>query len=88
MSDELPSIIESAPVRIISVVMVHDQIIAEGIATSSKYAKLKASSHALEMLTGLAPFEYRLQYHCDCCDSKAEDGSATQPLDGMVGSAI
>ena len=88
MSDELPSIIEGAPIRVIAVVMVHDEIITEGVATSSKYAKLKASSEALEMLKGLAPFEYRIQYRCDCSDKKAEDGEDVVSVEDIIGSAI
>ncbi|MCJ1316242.1 Dicer-like protein 1 [Xylographa vitiligo] len=88
MSDELPTIIEGAPIRVIAVVMVHGEIITEGVAASSKYAKLKASSTALEMLTGLAPFEYRIQYRCDCSDKKAEDGGEVSPVQEMMGSAI
>ena len=88
MSDELPTILEGAPVRVIAVVMVHDEIITEGIAASSKYAKLKASSKALEMLTGLAPFEYRIQYRCDCCDKKTEGGEVVPPVEEIIGSAI
>lgn len=68
--------------------MIHEQIIAEGTAVSSKYAKLKASQHALDLLTGLAPFEYRIQYRCDCSQVKAEDGEGVRPLDDVMGSAI
>ena len=88
MSDELPSIIEGAPVRVIAVVMIHDQIIAEGTASSSKYAKLKASSNALAMLEGFAPFEYRIQYRCNCKEEKGEDGIEGNALEETVGSAI
>ncbi|MCJ1399859.1 Dicer-like protein 1 [Xylographa trunciseda] len=88
MSDELPTIIEGTPIRVIAVVMIHNEIIAEGIAASGKYAKLKASSKALEMLTGLAPFEYRIQYRCDCSDKKTEDGEEAPPVEEIMGSAI
>lgn len=88
MSDELPSMIEGAAPRIIAVVMIHDRIIAEGTASSSKYAKLKASQNALEMLSGLAPFEYRMQYRCDCSETKTEDGEVVQHSEDTVGSAI
>ena len=39
---------------------------AEGQSSSGKNAKVKASKNALRALQGLAPFEYRLQYRCDC----------------------
>ena len=57
---------DGTPVRVVAVVMVHGQIIAEGEASSGKYAKLKAAKDALDLLQGLAPFEYRGQYGCDC----------------------
>ena len=91
MSDEIPPLIEGSHPRIVAVVMIHDQIIAEGTASSSKYAKLKASQNALDLLSGLAPFEYRTLYRCNCSDPK-EDGVVThkQPvsLEDLVGSAI
>ena len=88
MADELPSIIEGAAVRIIAVVMIHDQIIAEGTASSSKYAKVKASSNALAMLEGLAPFEYRIQYRCNCTEGKEGHQLEGSSLEETVGSAI
>ncbi len=68
--------------------MIHEQIIAEGTAASSKYAKLKASQYALDLLTGLAPFEYRMQYRCDCSQEKTDDGELVRPLEDVMGSAI
>lgn len=73
MSDELPCIVEGAPVRIIAAVMVHNEVITEGVAVSSKYAKIKASQRALELLAGLVPFEYRAQYRCNCSNNTVEE---------------
>jgi endoribonuclease Dicer len=87
MSDELPSL-NGAPPRIIAVIMVHNRVIAEGISTGGKYAKLKASSNALELLKGLAPFEYRLQYFCTCTNTKTDPIPHLQPLPEEIGSAI
>ena len=87
MSDELPSI-DGSPTRIVAGVMIHDRVIADGTASSSKYAKLKASSNALESLSGLAPSEFRAHYRCDCSDGKALEEVRTQPLEEAVGSAI
>lgn len=68
--------------------MIHDEIVAEGQASSTKNAKVKASSNALELLKGLAPFEYRIKYGCDCTGEEKDwvgrDGGGVQ----MVGSAI
>ncbi|KAI9847076.1 MAG: Dicer-like protein 1 [Sclerophora amabilis] len=63
--------------QVIAAVMIHDDIVAEGRASSGKYAKVKASSNALELLRGLAPFEFRKMYHCDCKPVEDDDGEDT-----------
>lgn len=87
MASELPSI-DGSQVRVIAAVMVHNEIIAEGTASSGKYAKVKASSNALELLKGLAPFEFRMQYQCTCTNGAQEDGVIGKKVEEMVGSAI
>ena len=88
MSAEVPAIVPGGPPTSIAALMVHDQIVAEGQASSSKNAKVKASSAALKELQGLAPFEYRMLYQCDCEGKMKEwvgkDGDGI----GMVGTAI
>ena len=88
MASEVPSIIPGGPVTSIAALMVHNEVVAEGQASSGKNAKVKASSNALKKLQGLAPFEYRAQYHCNCAgqvkDWAGKDGDGV----GMVGSAI
>jgi len=46
--------------------MVHDAVVAQGRAASSKVAKIHASADALKVLDGVAPFEFRERYGCDC----------------------
>ena len=88
LSDELPSL-DGTTVRVVAVVMIHNQIIAEGLASSGKNAKIKASSNALGILRGLAPFEYRSQYRCNCEELKdGEDENETLLGGGTVGDAI
>ena len=88
MASEVPSIVPGGPVTSVAALMIHDDIVAEGQASSSKNAKVKASSNAMKKLQGLAPFEYRTQYRCDCegqvKDWVGKDGDGK----GMVGSAI
>ena len=69
MADELPSLDGSLP-RNVAVVMIHDEIIAEGEASSSKNAKVKASLKANEILQGITASEYRERYRCDCATLK------------------
>lgn len=88
MASEVPSIVPGGPVTSIAALMVHDEIVAEGQASSGKNAKIKASSNAVKLLQGLAPFEYRTRYNCDCDgqvkDWVGKDGDGV----GMVGNAI
>ena len=88
MASEVPAIVPGGPITSIAALMVHDEIVAEGQAASGKNAKVKASSNALKVLQGLAPFEYRARFKCDCDGETREwvgrDGDGM----GMVGSAI
>ena len=73
MADELPSF-DGSPPRNVAVVMIHDNIIADGEASSGKSAKVKACLEANELLRGVAPSFYRMQYHCDCETLKGDKG--------------
>lgn len=58
--------IDGAGTRVFAAVIVHDQLVAEGEATSARYAKMKASENALSKLEGMPPFRFREKYGCDC----------------------
>ena len=95
MASDIPSIIPgSNATTTIAAVMIHDDIMAEGEASSTKNAKIKASQNALESLRGLAPFEYRLRYRCDCETAAMGEEEKRKWVGregegfGMVGSAI
>ena len=47
---------------------------ADGIAQSGRYAKLNASIKALELIKGLAPYEFQMTFGCDC-NPTTGDGS-------------
>jgi endoribonuclease Dicer len=69
LAREMPTIdaaIGAGTRRCMAAVMVHDHIIADGTSSGSKYAKIKACVAALEKLDGLAPFEFRARFGCDC----------------------
>ena len=51
---------------VLAAVIVHEVVIAEGTASSGRYAKVKASEKALTALENMAPSEFREKYHCDC----------------------
>ena len=84
MANELPSV-DGSLTRSVAVVMIHDEIVSEGTASSGKNAKVKASSNALELLKGLPPFEYRSKYHCDCLAERSNEGEGNSH---DIGSAI
>jgi endoribonuclease Dicer len=74
MTEELPEITPGAPPKVVVGVMIHDKIIADGTAESGRYAKLNASIKALELIKGLAPYEFRMRFGCDCKPT-ADDGA-------------
>ena len=75
MANEIPAFDGGFP-RNVAVVMIHDQIIADGEASSGKNAKVKASQEALKQLEGIAPYQYRMQYGCDCgTEGEGDDAS-------------
>ncbi|KAI9797134.1 MAG: Dicer-like protein 1 [Piccolia ochrophora] len=65
-----PSSSASTPVlsgaQTIAAVMVHNEIVAEGRAASTKNARVKASGHALKLLDGLERMDFRKRFGCDC----------------------
>lgn len=68
-----------APERVLAAVIIHDEIVAEGVASSARYAKIKASELALAELVGLPAFKFRDKYGCDC---KSEDANSNGTKDG------
>ena len=89
MANELPSPSPASagfPAPIVAVVMIHDEIIANASASSGKNAKVKASEKALILLDGLAPFEFRARFGCNC--EGVSDDNAGMAIGVEVGSAI
>ena len=84
MANELPSL-DGSPPRNVAVVMIHDEIIADGEASSGKNAKIKASQAALKSLEGMMPSAFRMEYRCNC---ETGEERAADPLKEAVGTAI
>lgn len=59
--------------RIVAGVMIHNEIIVDAEAKSSRYAKLAASKAALLKLEGLGRPEFRATYRCDCKQPDPEE---------------
>lgn len=66
---------------VLAAVIVHDSVIADGTASSGRYAKVKASEKALAVLEGLPAFEFRQKYHCNC-------RGAEESTEADIGTAI
>ncbi|GAA83316.1 hypothetical protein AKAW_01431 [Aspergillus luchuensis IFO 4308] len=77
---EMPSI-DGAPAGVLAAVIVHDVVIAEGTASSGRYAKVKASERALAVLDELSSAAFQRKYRCDC----RESGDLARP---DIGTAI
>ncbi|EGC44582.1 ATP-dependent helicase DCL1 [Histoplasma capsulatum var. duboisii H88] len=67
--------VDSTETRIYAAVIVHDKFVAQGIASSVRYAKTKASEAALAKLEGLASFKFREIYGCNCAAEKVEEAT-------------
>ena len=89
MADEVQSVIPSGPPTYVAALMVHDEIVADGEASSSKRAKVKASSTALKLMQGMSREEYKLTYQCDCKEREQKGwiGKDAHGV-GIVGTAI
>ncbi|RAK79873.1 putative RNA helicase/RNAse III [Aspergillus fijiensis CBS 313.89] len=72
---ELPGA-DGTQASVLAAVFVHDVVIAEGMSSSSRYAKVKASERALAALGGMTRLEFRKKYNCDCrvvCDAADQE---------------
>lgn len=91
-ANDVPSIDGTTSGGCAAAVMVHEKVIGHGHASSSRYAKIRASVAALEELRFLAAFEFRIKYGCDCV-SKAKNAEKDKQVshevtDEFIGTAI
>lgn len=82
---EIPGV-DGAPTTVLAAVIVHDEVIAKGTASSGRSAKVKASEAALAVLEGLPAFRFREKYGCDCQKAKKDGEPETE--NGAVGTAV
>lgn len=66
MAKELPGVDGLEHRDVVAVVMIHDRIVASAGGKGGRYARLRVANRALEALDGLAPFEFRTKFLCDC----------------------
>ena len=51
---------------VVAAVMIHDEIIAHSKGKSGRYAEVRAANNAVEKIEGLAPYEFRARFGCNC----------------------
>lgn len=72
-----PDGVELEKKDVVAVVMIHDRIVKHSQGKSGRYARLRVAQDTLAMLDGLAPFEFRAQFGCDCaCEDMQWDENA------------
>ncbi|QQK44191.1 Helicase, C-terminal [Penicillium digitatum] len=64
-SAEVPTVEGETPC-VFAAVMVHGQSIASAVASSSRSAKVRASTQALAVIDGMTLSEFQEKYHCAC----------------------
>ena len=77
----------SPTTQFLAAVIVHDDIIAEGTASSVRFARVKACEEAWKVLSGLNPGEFRRRWACDCddVDEGSEMEAAIQAAEDIKG---
>lgn len=66
---EIPNA-DDAPTLVLAAVLIHDTVVARETGSSGRYAKVRASEAALEVLKGLTVIAFRESYACDCQTEK------------------
>lgn len=88
MANEIEAVIPGGPPTSVAALLVHGEVVADGEASSTKNAKVKASANALKIMQGLTRDAYRAKYKCQCTgEEKAWVGRDGDGV-GMVGTAI
>lgn len=75
MAHELPArpaFSTSAEGKVVAVVMIHDEILADAEASSGKNARVRVSEKAVRLLEGMSVADFRKRFKCSC-------GRATAP---------
>lgn len=88
MASEIPSMVPGGAPTSIAAFMIHGEVFAEGQASSTKNAKIKASKSALGTIGKISLVEYRTRFGCDCKVQEEQWVGKDEKSIEMVGSAI
>lgn len=75
---ETETLIPGKGKAIAAMITIHDKVRFHSLGTSGRYAKLRACSEALDKMDGLAPFEFRERFGCDCVDGGLGEGEGEE----------
>ena len=70
----------SAEGKVVAVVMIHDEILADAEGSSGKTARVRASEKALRLLQGMSVADFRKSFKCTCGRLVVEEGKAGEKL--------
>lgn len=70
-----PAFSTSAEGKIVAVVMIHEEILADAEASSGKNARVRASEKALRLLEGMSVADFRKRFNCRCGRLALSQGS-------------
>ena len=70
---ETDTVIPGKGKAVAAMVLIHDKVHFHSMGQSGRYARIRVSETALQQLDGLAPFEFRARYRCDCAVEEAVD---------------
>lgn len=83
----IQSVIPGVKERRIGMVQIHYKVHFYAISDSNRYVRVKVAKAALESLEGLAPYEFKRLYGCDCVDeTELADGEAEGGMEGVIAS--
>lgn len=59
--------------KVMAALMVHGQVVCDAISASGRYAKLAAAKKALNLLQGLAVYEFKAKVGCACIKTEEDE---------------
>jgi len=58
---------------VVLAVMIHNEVFAHDMGNSVRYGRVRVAKMALEKLEGLAPYEFRARFNCECTRAESDE---------------